>query len=301
VDDVRRLLLAAVIASLLFVVATRGAMAQQAPTYRLAVGSGAWAEYEVEKAFNMTVYGHEVGRGDKLRYRLVGTELGNMTTWWGELVAHVEVPLCDVWLNGEKIASNIPPEPFNITFPGPTGPFWPASKAFWRDCKHWFNSSENWAGLVIQEYRFDASEDAVTIVLNGKGIYMPLFFVLVDELRLEMIIDKDTGVVRSFSFFVAVSVAGPGITQGSRSSITLKLVSTKVAGALPEASESWLDKLLGFLLSFLRDYQPWLLLASLVMAVTALVLAVRSVAKLRRGLDRLISEVEEAIARQAGP
>ena len=295
----KQLLPAVVVASLLLTLIARGALAQQAATYRLAVGTSAWAEYEVVRAFNMTIYGHDIKAGDRLRYRLVGTGSGNMTTWWGELLAYVEVPMCDVRLNGELVATNVLPSPFNITFPGPTGPFWPASEAFWRDCERWFNSSEKWAGLTIQEYEFDVGEEAVTIILNGKGIYIPLFFILVDELRLEMTVDKDTGVVRAFSLFVAVSVTGPGVSLGNRSSITLKLVDTNVAGALPGGAQGWLNRFLNLVMAFLRDFQPWLILASLVLAVVALALAVRSVVKLRRGLDELIKEVEEAIARRS--
>ena len=155
----------------LFLLASPVSVARETPTYKLAVKDGDWAVYEVMEAVNVTVYDRGLKPGDRLKYQLSGRELGNMTTWWGELIAYVERPLCDIWLNGEKVASNAQPTPplFNVSG---FGPFWPASDSFWQDCKRWFNASESMLAFTIQEYQFNITEDHVSIILSGKAFLL---------------------------------------------------------------------------------------------------------------------------------
>ena len=261
----------------------------------MAVENGDWAEYKVVDVFNMTIYGRELKPGDKLRYGLAGRELSNMTTWWGELIAYVEKPLCDVWLNGEKIATKVDPAPFNMT---ELGPFCPASEAFWHDCKRWYNSSWS-AAFITQEYKFDIDEDAIYITLNGKMTII-FFIITAAEVRTSHVIDKDTGITRNFYFFLALSGYGFNTTFQQYSYVRLKLIDTSVEDAWPSPSQAPTQPPTpgtkpGFTIP--SEIIPWLSIGSLALAIAAIIAAIWVAIKVKRGLDQLIAEVEAVIAR----
>jgi len=97
--------------------------------YPLAVGPGEWLEYEVVSASNFQpLPGIAVQQGDRVRFEVVGSgtakKMGlDMTT-----AVSFETPLCDVYVNGEKVGEQVGEEgtiAINVVYP--------VEEAFWRD------------------------------------------------------------------------------------------------------------------------------------------------------------------------
>jgi hypothetical protein len=76
------------------------------PMYELGVKEGDWVEYDVLEAENYEFFA-EIHSGDKLRFEVVGIEVQEMMYPNGTVVFEVEAPVCEVFLNGEHIRSNV--------------------------------------------------------------------------------------------------------------------------------------------------------------------------------------------------
>jgi len=97
--------------------------------YPLAIGPGEWLEYEIVSASNFQLLPSvAVQPGDRVRFEVVGSgtskKMGlDMTT-----AVSFETPLCDVYLNGEKVGEQVGEEgtiAINVVYP--------VEEAFWRD------------------------------------------------------------------------------------------------------------------------------------------------------------------------
>ena len=75
--------------------------------YTLAFGCGEWFEYKVVNAKNSTLYGIPIQNGDSVRYEIVGTGVKQKRCLDFETVLVYYVPLCDVYINGDKVAQKI--------------------------------------------------------------------------------------------------------------------------------------------------------------------------------------------------
>jgi len=217
----------------------------QVPTHKLVVKTGDWAEYEVKQVWgDVKAYGRTLKAGDKLRYKLVGTTTGEMETPDGTLIAYIETPLCDVWLNGEQVATGAGPEPAGFA------PFTPASDAFWQDFKRLVDSTveeqyENQAN--VNEYRFDIGSDVVNIVLDVEmGVPGGVVKTIV-----KWVIDRDTGVTRSAYFYNKYAYTEFGYS--------MEMADTNVAGAKP---------------AFLGGVDTWIIIAVVVSVVIVVVVIV---------------------------
>lgn len=76
------------------------------PMYELGVKEGDWVEYDVLEAENYEFFA-EIHSGDKLRFEVVGIEVQEMMYPNGTVVFEVEAPVCEIFLNGEHIRSNV--------------------------------------------------------------------------------------------------------------------------------------------------------------------------------------------------
>ena len=195
----------------------------QVPTHKLVVKTGDWVEFEVKQVWgSVEAYGRTLKAGDKLKYKLVGTTTEEMRKPDGTLIAYAERPLCDVWLNGEQVATEAEPEPEGFT------PFMPASDAYWQDAKELFDSTKEYLrnqGLTIKEYRFDIGGDAVNVVLDAEMAVAGATVKMV----VKWVIDRDTGVVRSVYFYTKAAYGGTPVEQG----YSMEMTDTNVAGARP--------------------------------------------------------------------
>ena len=76
------------------------------PMYGLGVKEGDWVEYDVLEVENYKFFA-EIHSGDKLRFEVVGIEVQERMYPNGTVVFEVDAPVCDVFLNGEHIGSNV--------------------------------------------------------------------------------------------------------------------------------------------------------------------------------------------------
>ena len=209
----------------------------QVPTHKLVVKPGDWAEYKVKQVWgDVRAYGHTLKAGDKLRYKLVSTTTEEMELPDGTLIAYAERPLCDVWLNGEQVATETGSEP------GSFRPFMPASDAFWQDLKKLFDAFKEWyenQGFTIKERRLDMGSDAVNVVSDVETIAAGAAIRTV----IKWVIDRDTGVVRSAYFYSKYA---------TEYGYSVEMTDTNVAGAK---------------LAFLGGMGTWIIIAVVVVAV----------------------------------
>ena len=76
------------------------------PTYELGVTEGDWVEYDVLEAENYEFFA-EIHSGDKLRFEVIGIEIQERMYPNGTVLFEVEAPVCEIFLNGEHIRSNV--------------------------------------------------------------------------------------------------------------------------------------------------------------------------------------------------
>lgn len=74
--------------------------------YSLGVKEGNWVEYNVVEAENYEFFA-EIRSGDMLRFEVVGIKTQDRMYPNGTVVFQVEVPVCDVFLNGECTQRNV--------------------------------------------------------------------------------------------------------------------------------------------------------------------------------------------------
>jgi len=204
----------------------------QVSIHKLAVKTGDWVEYEVERVWgDIEAYGRALRIGDKLRYKLVSSIIREMKTPDGTLIAYYESPLCDVWLNNEQVATDAEPEPSWEPF----APFTPASDAYWQDVKKLWQATKDYLksrGFIIKEYKFDIGSDVVTAILHA------VFMLPYTRIIGKIVIDRDTGVTRNVYYNYTTLI----MTQG----YFVKITDTNVSSAKPSApEEAWAPLSLG--------------------------------------------------------
>ena len=74
--------------------------------YDLGIKEGDWVEYNVVEAENYEFFA-EIHSGDRLRFEVVGTKTQDRMYPNGTVAFQVEVPVCDVFLNGKCIQRNV--------------------------------------------------------------------------------------------------------------------------------------------------------------------------------------------------
>ena len=89
--------------------------------YPLAVSPGEWLEYEIVSACNFTLRS-SIQVGDRIRYEIIDTKTGQKVSLDGKIVILHEVPICDLYVNGEKVAEQVE-----------QGILFPADVQFWND------------------------------------------------------------------------------------------------------------------------------------------------------------------------
>ncbi len=98
-----------VIRSVIFAVLIVSAMATVCvgySMYDLSVKEGDWIEYDVVEAENYKFF-VEVHSGDRLRFEVTGIIVQERMYPNGTVAFEVEAPVCEVYLNGEHIKSNV--------------------------------------------------------------------------------------------------------------------------------------------------------------------------------------------------
>ena len=194
--------------------------------YPLAIGPGEWLEYEIVSASNFQLLPNvAVQPGDRVRFEVVGSgtskKMGlDMTT-----AVSFETPLCDVYLNGEKVGEQVGEEgtiAINVVYP--------VEEAFWRDYQavedNW-NQTTAAQGLPYHgEIRFESdvvviefgyTESAVVQVQGKNGpVNVPI-----ERGVIQATVDRETGVVLE-----QTRDAG-----GSQASYHIVLVDSSVIGA----------------------------------------------------------------------
>ena len=74
--------------------------------YDLGVKEGDWIEYDVVEAENYKFF-VEVHSGDRLRFEVTGITVQERMYPNGTVAFEVEAPVCEIFLNGEHIRSNV--------------------------------------------------------------------------------------------------------------------------------------------------------------------------------------------------
>lgn|GEM_PF-1877770 len=97
--------------------------------YPLVVDHGEWLEYEIVSANNFQLLpGVAVQQGDKVKFETVDSGTGKKMGLDMTTAVSFEVPLCDVYLNGEKVGERVG-EVGTIT----VNVIFPVEGAFWQD------------------------------------------------------------------------------------------------------------------------------------------------------------------------
>lgn len=88
--------------------ATPNSVSGSGVVYPLIVGPGEWLEYEIVSASNFQLLpGIAVQQGDKVRFEIVGSVMGKKMGLDMTTAVSFETPLCDVYLNGEKVGEQV--------------------------------------------------------------------------------------------------------------------------------------------------------------------------------------------------
>ncbi len=98
-----------VIRSIMFAVLIVSSMATLCagyPVYDLGVKVGDWVEYDVVEAENYKFF-EDIHSGDRLRFEVTEITVQEKMYLNGTVAFMVEAPVCDVYLNGEHIKSNV--------------------------------------------------------------------------------------------------------------------------------------------------------------------------------------------------
>ena len=194
--------------------------------YPLAVEPGEWLEYEIVSASNFQLLPSvAVQPGNRVRFEIVGSGTGKKMGLDMTTAVSFETPLCDVYLNGEKVGEQVGEEgtiAINVVYP--------VEEAFWRDYQaveaNW-NQTTAAQGLPyhgeigvesdVVVIEFGYTESAVVQVQGREGpIDVPI-----ERGVTRATVDRETGVV----------LEQTRDASGSQASYHIVLVDSSVTGA----------------------------------------------------------------------
>ena len=75
--------------------------------FALVIDQGEWFEYEVVDVKKSSLYGIPLQKGDRIRYEVVGIRVKHKRCFDFKNVLEYQVPLCNVYINNDKVAENI--------------------------------------------------------------------------------------------------------------------------------------------------------------------------------------------------
>ena len=181
--------------------------AEQAPTYKLYARKGDWAEYIVLTARGFVVLSqHMLDRGDKLRFVLTGTNTTPVHMPDGSVAFYMEQPLCDIYLNGEKVAerTSMMQEGLLVL---PMLPFTPAEDAFWADLRDviaaWNRTLREEGNCTVEICRFEETADEVRIAVGITNTTGGLFPAM-SSYRCNCTYDRQVGVLKTGYYHVRI-------------------------------------------------------------------------------------------------
>ncbi len=155
--------------------------------YRLAVKPGARASYIVIEALNVKVGGIQLNAGDRIDYVVTGKTTLDMRYYNGSVAFTIEIPLCDVKINGRTVMKNDTPQKLGLYMPyGPVGrEYWEAQKMLLEDLRRGYEQS----GKMLR-YEIKYEEDVVSLSATLSGIG--------NEVEEHMVINVETGLLLKF-------------------------------------------------------------------------------------------------------
>ena len=168
--------------------------------YPLTVRPGECLEYEVLGASNFQLLpGKTVRSGDRIRFEIVGSGAGKKMGLDMTTAVSFETPLCDVYLNGEKVGEQVGEEgtiAINVVYP--------VEEAFWRDYQavedNWNQTTAAQGLLYHGEIRLESNVVAVEFgyteqaVVQVQGKNGPVD-VPIERGVTNVTVDRETGVV----------------------------------------------------------------------------------------------------------
>jgi hypothetical protein len=176
-------------------------MIESEKVYALAVNQGAWLEYEVLSASNFQLLPNvAVQQGDSVRFEVVGSGTGKKMGLDMTTAVSFDVPLCDVYINGEKVGEQVG-EAGTISI----NVIYPVEAMFWQDYQavedNW-NETTSAQGLpyhgeirvesnkVLVEFGY--TEPAVVQVegREGEPVDVPI-----ERGVMNITVDRNTGIV----------------------------------------------------------------------------------------------------------
>lgn len=167
--------------------------------YPLMVGHGQWLEYEVISASNFTL-GNPIQVGDRIRYEIVDTKIGQKMSLDGKIVLLHEAPICDLYVNGEKVADQVE-----------QGILFPADVQFWHDYQaievNWEKESAKVGRVYKSEIRIESNRVLFEYSLDTTS-------------WTRLSVDRETGIVLDFERVVDM--------QGKETSYHLVLIDSSV-------------------------------------------------------------------------
>ena len=164
-----------------FIVSSMSTICMGYSMYKLGVKVGDWVEYKVVEAENYEFF-VKIRSGDKLRFKVLDVKIQEKMYPNGTVAFEVEVPVCDVFLNGESIQRNVTLSEMLIL---------PNGEEHWRDLEKieeiWKKEAPKYG--IIYESNITIGQDTVLFsyrmenAVNGGT---------------KQIIHKDTGVALEF-------------------------------------------------------------------------------------------------------
>lgn len=212
--------------------------ASQAPTHKLYVKEDDWAEYVVLTARGLTMFfQHMLGKGDKLRFVLVDANTTPVHMPDGSLAFYMEQPLCDIYLNGEKIAESVSTTQIGVLVL-PLSPFVPAGDAFWADLRDliaaWNKTLREEDNCTVDVCRLEETEDEIRIamgIVNTTGGLFPA----ISSYRYNCTYDKQTGVLKTGYYHVRIWA----LFTFLEAELGLKLTATNIEIARRTQPSAW--------------------------------------------------------------
>lgn len=180
------------------------------PMYELGVKEGDWVEYDVLEAENYEFF-TDIHSSDKLRFEVVGIEVQEKMYPNGTVLFEVEAPVCEIFLNGEHIASN-------VTLGGMI--FCPKGEEHWRSLDKiedvWKIEAPKY-GMRYESY-MTFGQDTVNFSYRMEGAVNG---------GTKQIVHEDTGIALEFERYV--------YAQENRTGYYLKICDTNV----PDVLDPW--------------------------------------------------------------